>query len=339
LLVSQSEDGLVKLWHVTTDPEGNALMGSSGWLQDVALSPDGRRLASVTTDSFVVNLWDLWVLPTRSCALLTNHTGTVMSAAFSPDGRILATGSHDQTVRLWDVNNHQAVATLTNGFPVGSIAFSPDGQTLIVGGSSWYMLEGVRAGLQFWDVPSSRATGTIAGDPSDIVELALSANGTLLATGHKEGAVSLWEAQTRRLLHQFKSQFGSQVISLAFSPTESLLAASDMGGNIVLYNTTTMEVVLPPMKAHTFRVMSLAFSPDGRTLASAGEGGGLKLWHVATRQVALTLKGHVGTVTGVAFSRDGNFMASCGADATVRIWPAAPFEGADAATKPKKENQ
>ena len=334
LLVSQSEDGLVKVWHVNPGLEGNALAGNPGWLQGVALSPDGRHLASVATDSFAVDLYDL-DLPKRSRAFLSGHTGTVMSAAFSPDGRILATGSHDQTVRLWDVSNHKAVATLTNGFPVGSLAFSPDGRTLMVSGSSWYFLEGDRAGLQFWDVPSRQAAGTIAGDASDIVGLALSASGSLLATGHKEGDVSLWDAQTRRLLHRFESLFKRQVISLAFSPTEPLLAASDLDGNIMLYDTTTMEVVLPPMKAHTWRVMSLAFSPDGRTLASAGEGGGLKLWHVATRQVALTPKGHVGTVTGVAFSRDGNFMASCGADGTVRLWPAETLEEADAPTKTK----
>ena len=332
LLVSQSEDGLVKLWHVNPSLENNTLAGNPGWLQGVALSPDGRRLASVATDSFAVDLYDL---PKRSRAILSGHTGTVMSAAFSPDGRILATGSHDQTVKLWDVSNHKAVATLTNEFPVGSLAFSPDGRTLIVSGSSWYFLEGDRAGLQFWDVPSRQPTGSIPGDASDIVELALSASGSLLATGHKEGDVSLWDYQTRRLLHRFESQFKRQVISLAFSPTEPLLAASDLDGNIMLYDTTTMDVVLPPMKAHTWRVMSLAFSLDGRTLASAGEGGGLKLWHVATRQVALTLKGHVGTVTGVAFSRDGNFMASCGADATVRLWPAETLEEANAPTKTK----
>ena len=337
LLVS-SENGVVKLWHATTGLEGNALTGSKEWLQDVALSPDGRHLASVAIDSFAVNLW---YLPTRSLTLLTGHSNTVMCAAFSPDGRILATGSHDQTVRLWDVNDRQGLATLTNGFPVGSLAFSPDGRTLIIGGSSWYFLEGDRdrGGLQFWDVPSQQPTGTIPGDASGIVELALSASGSLLATGHKSGSVSLWDPQTRRLLHRFESQFGSQVISLAFSPTEPLLAASDKGGNIVLYNTTTKEVLRPPLKAHTQRVMSLAFSPDGRTLASAGEGGGLKLWNVATRQLALTVKGHVGAVTGVTFSRDGNLMASCGADATVRLWPAATLEEADAATKAKKENQ
>src|SRR5205085_12674756 len=139
----------VKLWHTAAGLEGNVLTGSPEWLQEVALSPDGRHVASVSLDRFAVNLWDL---PTRSHAVLTGHTSIVMGAAFSPDGRMLATGSHDQTVRLWDVNDHKSVATLTNGFPVGSLAFSPDGRTLIVGGSSFYFLEGDRdqGGLQFW---------------------------------------------------------------------------------------------------------------------------------------------------------------------------------------------
>jgi eukaryotic-like serine/threonine-protein kinase len=335
-LVSQSKDGLVKLWDVTSAVQGHTLTGSPIWLQHVALSPDGRRLATVGVDSVAVSLWEL---PTRSCSFLTGHSNTVMCTAFSPDGNILATGSHDQTARLWNVNDGKALATLSNGFPVGSLAFAPDGRTLVVGGSSWYFLEGDKAGLQFWDVPSREATGTLPGDVSNIVEVAFSADGSLLATGHKDGQVHLWDPKTRQLLHSFESPFRSLVISLAFSPTEPLLAASDQDGNIVLYNSATLRLVQPPLKAHTWRVMSLAFSPDGRTLASAGEGGGLKLWHVATRQMALTLKGHVGTVTGVAFSRDGSFLASCGADATVRLWPAETLEEAEAATRAKKENQ
>jgi eukaryotic-like serine/threonine-protein kinase len=327
LLVSQSDDGLVKLWHVDPGQGGNFLAGGRSSLE-VALSPDGRLLASIAASDFAVNLWDL---STRSLTLLKGHTNAVMCAAFSPNGRILATGSHDETVRLWDVSDCRAVATLTNGFPVGSLAFSPDGKTLIVGGSKHNFLAGGRGGLQFWDVPSRQATGAIPGDASDIVGLALSASGSLLATGHKDGAVGLWDAQTRRRLHRFESPFGSSVISLAFSPNEPLLAASDWSGNIVIYNTAKMEVAPPPLRAHTGRVTSLSFSPDGRTLASAGEGGGLKLWHMATRQVALTLKGHVGVVKGIAFSRDGVFMASCGLDGTVRLWPATPPLRADGA--------
>jgi len=333
LLVSRSGDGLVKVWGATSSLEGNAVIGGGrDALENMALSPDGRRLALVDSPTFAVNLWDL---PTGRLTFLTGHTSTVTCAAFSSDAKILATGSYDRTVRLWDASTHKAIATLTNGFLVGSLAFSPDGRTLIVGGYKYYSLLGDRGGLQFWDVPSRQATGTIPGDESDIVGLALSASGSLLATAHKDGPVSLWDARTRLLLHRFESKLELSVTSLAFSPTDPLLAASDWHGNIVLYNTETMKVVRPPLKAHTFRVISLAFSPDGRTLASAGDGGGLKLWHVATRQVALTLKGHSGTVAGIAFSRDGNLLVSCGYDATVRVWPAATLEEADAAMDPK----
>ena len=80
-LVSWSDDGLVKLWQVTNGLEGNALTGSPEWLQNVALSPDGRRVACVAIDSFAVNLWDL---PSRNLWLHTGHSNTVMCAAFSP---------------------------------------------------------------------------------------------------------------------------------------------------------------------------------------------------------------------------------------------------------------
>jgi WD40 repeat protein/serine/threonine protein kinase len=322
LLVSQSRDGLVKLWKPAAHQSNILATGRSSL--EVVLSPDRRRLVTVGSSrvsDFSVRLVDL---STGTHSLLNGHTNAVMSAAFSPDGRMLATGSHDQTVRLWGVDDRRAIATLTNGFPVGSLAFTPDGRTLIVGGSKHHFLVGGRGGLQFWDVASQRAAGTIARDASNIVQVALSADGSLLATGHKDGAVCLWNSATRQQLHRFVGQPGAAVLSLAFSPVEPLLAASGFGGNIALYNTSSMEMVPPLLKAHTGRVTSIAFSPDGRTLASAGEGGGLKLWNVAMHQVALALKGHVGVVKGVTFSRDSTLMVSCGLDGTVRLWSAGP---------------
>jgi WD40 repeat protein/serine/threonine protein kinase len=323
-LASRSRDGSVKVWNSTGALDGLVLRGTSVWLQDLDISPDGKHVACVASGSSVVKLWNL---EKRRVTELKGHSSEiVMAAAFSPNGRILATGSHDQTVRLWDVNDDQPLGVLTNGFCVGSLAFSPDGGTLIAGGSGLSFLEEAAGGLQFWDVSSQKAIGTVSRDATNIVELALSRDGTVLATGHLDGTVSLWDAQSRGFLHRFPSQFGQRLISLAFSPTEPLLAASDMDGNIVIYNIKRMEVDGPPLKAHTFRVISLAFSPDGRTLASAGEGGGLKLWNVASRQLALTLNGHVGSVTGVAFSKDGNILASCGADSTIRIWLATSLQ-------------
>ncbi|MEU0484160.1 hypothetical protein ABZ260_33885, partial [Streptosporangium sp. NPDC006013] len=67
----------------------------------------------------------------KTVATLTGHTGWVESVAFSPDGETLATGSGDNTVRLWDVAGHNTIATLTGHTDeVYEVAFSPDGTTL-----------------------------------------------------------------------------------------------------------------------------------------------------------------------------------------------------------------
>jgi WD40 repeat protein len=106
-LASGGMGGVVILWDVAArSPRATlALAGESklagSEVTAVAFAPDGRTLAVATDQS--VQLWD--VASSRLLARLEGHEGKVLCVAFSPDGKRLASGSYDQTVRLWEVPN------------------------------------------------------------------------------------------------------------------------------------------------------------------------------------------------------------------------------------------
>jgi WD40 repeat protein len=97
-LVAGGEEAVV--WDLTSGEELHRLGGEHGWVAGVALSPDGRRLATTGSDG-LVRLWDF--ATGKELAELAGHAGRAYAVAFSPDGQTLASAGQDTTVLLWDV--------------------------------------------------------------------------------------------------------------------------------------------------------------------------------------------------------------------------------------------
>jgi WD40 repeat protein len=122
---------------------------------------------------------------------LRGHARDIWSVAFSPDGKTLASGSEDNTIKLWDLTTGKEKATFPGHTDcVRSVAFSPDGKTLASGSTDQT--------IRLWDVESQQERATLRGHTDSIWSVAYNSGGKTLASGSRDKTIKLWDVSPRR---------------------------------------------------------------------------------------------------------------------------------------------
>ncbi|MEH1860309.1 MAG: serine/threonine-protein kinase [Nostoc sp.] len=196
ILASGSWDKTVKLWDVNTGTEICTITGHQLQVNSVAFSPQGQLLASASYDR-TIRLWQIPVLEgsqrefqNRPCysllSTLSGHAWAVLTVAFSPNGKILATGSDDNTIKLWEVNTGQLICTFVgHSWSVVAVAFSADGETLLSASCD--------KTVKLWRVSTAEEIATLSGHVDSVSAVAVSKVTQLIASGSRDKTIKLWQ--------------------------------------------------------------------------------------------------------------------------------------------------
>ena len=116
---------------------------------------------------------------------LEGHTDEVYSVAYSPDGTKIVSGSHDNTIKIWDANTGQCLKTLEgHSLDVNSVAYSPDGTKIISGSYD--------NTIKIWDANTGQCIKTLEGHSNVVISVAFSPDGTKIISGSWDKTVKIW---------------------------------------------------------------------------------------------------------------------------------------------------
>jgi len=286
IVLSASRDKTVIVWHLSREETQygfpkRSLTGHSHYVQDVVISSDGQFALSGSWDG-TLRLWDLNTGNTTR--RFVGHTKDVLSVAFSVDNRQIVSGSRDKTIRLW---NTLGECKYTIGEPEGHtewvscVRFSPMTTNPIIVSAGWDKV------VKVFNLTNCKLKNNLVGHTGYINTVTVSPDGSLCASGGKDGVAMLWDLSEGKRLYSLDA--GDIIHALVFSPNRYWLCAATQT-SIKIWDLESKSVVddLRPEFSKTYGrkaiepyCVSLAWSADGGTLFAGYTDGIIRVFTVS----------------------------------------------------------
>jgi WD40 repeat protein/serine/threonine protein kinase/DNA-binding XRE family transcriptional regulator len=211
-VATASRDGTTRIWDAKSGKELISIKVRGGWVSDIAFSPDGKLLATTSTDTSADNgegvVWD--ATTGKPLFLFGDDLSTTTAAwglAFSPDGNLLAVAYSDNVARVWDISpmktqTRPLLVLQGHSNLVWDVAFSPDGTRLATAD-----FDGT---VKLWDVSTGPDQGkeitTFTGHTAEVSGVAFSPDGKYLASSSWDGTLRVYYTQIEDLIAAAKKR-------------------------------------------------------------------------------------------------------------------------------------
>ena len=298
-------DPVIRLWNTASGEEAARLEGHRSYINAMALSPDGRLLASGSGDQ-TIRIWD-WN-EGRSVRTLRGHSSQVLDLAFSPDGQLLASGSRDGFVKLWSLSEsaYQREVDALHHVPL-DWSFSPDGEWIVA------VVDGA---LRCWTTADLEEDRRLEASGTHKTSISFSQSGALLAVGSEKGDVLVVHPQTAAEIHRL-STGSATVWVLGFGEEDRSLVTVDSNGMLKVWDLDSgqrkYQWTFPDKRGH----VTLAQAADILVMRNRGR---VAVWRTADGKELWNrpLEGS----DNAEFSHDGKFVAVPNGDGFTALFDA-----------------
>lgn len=333
-------DRLIRLWDLFTENPNEfpkTLKGFDDEIIDVEISTDGQWLGAGSIDG-TARLWHITEEENASSisSLVANpitlpaHSKGILAVAVSPDNRWLATGSADNTTRLWDLRKIEITPLGNQNIPyitlsghekqIYTLDFSADSRWLATGSDDFT--------VRLWDLTKEdleTSPFVLSAHEGYINVVHFSADNHWLVSASSDNTARLWDLTQSDPSKNSIVLNGHEhaVVSAAFSRDNHWLVTGSNDSTARLWDLRSFEpsessIVL---EGHSGQVIAVDISADSRWLLTGSADGTARLWDLHSSPItSVELSGHRGFVLDVAISNDDHWLATGGADNTVRLW-------------------
>ncbi|MCP5089795.1 MAG: TIR domain-containing protein [Gammaproteobacteria bacterium] len=289
-------------------PLHRTLVGHTGGVKAVAITPNGRRIVSADADG-VLRVWDLET--GTELLVLTGHEGAVNAVAITSDSQRVVSASEDATLRVWDLRSGQEVCNfIGHEQEVRAVAVTPDGEKAVSAADDdtmrvWNLTNGKEVGRETWPGGSARS-------------VAVSHDGQSAVFASFRGTLKVWDLAEVRLTTTLGIQHGG-ITSVAMSPDGNHVLCAARDRTIQLVELTSGRRV-KRFRGHKRVIRAVAITNDGEHAISASDDQSIKIWSLRTGTDLATLSGHDRGVTALAVTPAGQHVVSACDDHSIRIW-------------------
>lgn len=290
-LLSASRDKTIIVWELQDTDHGDmgdgvvplagiprkCLRGHSHFVEDVVISSDSQYALSASWDK-TLRLWD--IKSGETTRRFVGHTKDVLSCAFSAENRQIVSGSRDTTVKLWNTLGECKFDITEHGHTkwVSCVRFSPQTLNPLIVSCGWDNL------VKVWQLNNCKLICNLQGHTGYLNTVTISPDGSLCASGGKDGTAMLWDLNEGKRLYSLEAE--DIIHALVFSPNRYWLCAATSSA-VKVWDLETKELVETlevPVdtsgKGGNQYCVSLCWSADGSNLYAGYTDNIIRVWHV-----------------------------------------------------------